>query len=297
MLKQGVVRPSKSAWGSVPIFVRKTTGEWRMAIDYRKVNSRMVRDSYPIPLLWDELLLASRHVWYTTLDLNMGFWNVPLEEESRQYTALLTHRGTFEYTVIPFGIMNSPGAFQRAMDMLFGHLKPRGVGVYIDDIVIYTNTWKEHLALLNDVLDAACKGGVYLKLKKGLYAQQHVKLLGHVVGVNGIKPNPEKVQAIHNAIAPSNRAELRSFLGLANYVSRFVPHFAHMTAPLNDLLKKGVKYEWGDWQEEAFLELKDAVIEYVTLQAPQGLGKFTLVTDASDRAIGAVLLQEQGDEL
>ena len=148
MLASGVIRPSKSAWGASPHFVKKQTGEWRMVLDYRPVNKVMESDAYPLPLIWENLQKAAHHRYYTTLDANWGFWNVPLEEESMQYTAIVTYRGTFEYTVIPFGIKNSPGEFQRAMNVLFESVTNKGVLVYVDDIVIFADTLEEHDRLL-----------------------------------------------------------------------------------------------------------------------------------------------------
>lgn len=169
MLKHDVVRPSKSPWGSVPVFVKKKNGKWRMALDYRPLNKQMVRDAYPLPLIWDELQQAANHLWYTSLDLQWGFWNVPLAEECKAYTAIVMYRGTFEFNVIPFGIKNSPGEFQRAMDWLFSCLREAGVLCYIDDIIIFEGSWERHLCLLDKVLEISEKGGVYLNLEKGQY--------------------------------------------------------------------------------------------------------------------------------
>ena len=139
MLRAGVVKPSKSPWGSAPVFVKKKTGEWRLCLDYRAVNKRMTPDAYPIPLVWENVQMAAHHRLYTCMDCNWGFWNVPLEEESKAYTAIVTHKGSFEFQVVPFGIKNSPGEYQRAMDLIFGDLYCKGVLCYIDDITIYSD--------------------------------------------------------------------------------------------------------------------------------------------------------------
>eukprot|EP01069_Polyplicarium_translucidae_P007953 Polyplicarium_translucidae@DN3172_c0_g1_i2.p1 len=166
MLRHGVVRPSKSPWGSVPVFVKKKTGGWRMALDYRRVNQQLEADVYPLPLIWELLEESAGKVWYTCLDLQWGFWNVPLAEESKACTA---------------------AEFQRAMDWAFGHLRSRNVFVYIDDIVISTDDWGEHLEAVGAVLEAATKAGVFL---------------GHVIDGGGIRPSVKKIEALRASRPP-----------------------------------------------------------------------------------------------
>lgn len=296
MLSKEVLRPSKSPWGARPVFARKQDNSWRLCLDYRDLNKRMVTDGYPIPLLWPQLQKAAGHRWYCKLDCNWGFWNVPLEEESKPYTALITHKGTFEFNVLPFGIKNSPGEFQRAMDIVFSDLYNKGVLCYIDDIVICANASGEAVKLLENVLSRCVKEGLYLKVAKCEWMKSEVKLLGHVISSKGILPNPEKVRAVREAVAPRSKTELRSFLGLASYLRRFVPHFSVLVAPLVDLLAKNAKFVWAESQEESFQLLREIVSEYVLLTAPAGTGKFVLTVDASSYGIGAVLMQEQGDD-
>ena len=140
-----------------------------------------------------------------------GFWNILLAKASRDVTAVLTHRGLFEYNVLPFGIKNSPGEFQRAMDRLFGDLYYKGVLCYIDDIVIYTDTWEEHLRLVEEVLRRCSTGELFLKVTKSEIAKPEVSLLGHVVGCTGIRADPRKVAAIRAARSPRDKKELHSF--------------------------------------------------------------------------------------
>lgn len=296
MLQKGVIQPSKSPWGSAPVFVKKKTGEWRLCVDYRGVNKRMVSDAYPLPLIWENLQLASGHALYVCLDCSWGFWNVPLAEESKMYTAIVTHKGTYEFNVLPFGIKNSPGEFQRVIDNIFGDMYGQGVLCYVDDIVIYANDLEQLLFLLEEVLRRCQQSGLYLKLEKSEVVKQNVALLGHRVGVDGVRPSPEKVKAVKTAKPPTNRAELRSFLGLASYIRRFVPGFSHMTAPLQCLLKKGARWTWEEPQDEAFRNLKECVSDQVMLTAPKGDGEFIIMTDASDYGVGAVLKQRQNNE-
>eukprot|EP01071_Lankesteria_metandrocarpae_P012034 Lankesteria_metandrocarpae@DN5486_c0_g2_i3.p1 len=297
MLKAGVLRPSKSAWGSVPVFVKKKDGGWRMAIDYRGVNKRLKSDAYPIPLVWDNLQTVVGYKYYTCLDGHWGFWNVPLAERSREVTAVLTPFGSYEFTVLPFGIKNSPSEFQRAMDLILGDLYYRGVLCYIDDIVIYSSSWEQHLQLLDEVLKRCVEAGLFLKVSKSHIAKEKVPLLGFVVGSDGIQMCDKKVEAVRKARAPTNKKELMSFLGAASYLRRFIPFFSTISKPLSDLCKEKKAWVWDHKCELAFHELKGLLADTVLLSAPRGSGIFVIVCDASSFALGAVLCQVQHGDL
>lgn len=294
MLERGVLRKSKSPWGSRPVFVKKKDSAWRMCLDYRQVNARMEADGYPLPLLWPNLQLASGSLWYTCLDCNWGFWNIPIAEESKKFTALVTHMGSYEFNVLPFGIRNSPGEFQRAMDMILGDLYGKGLLCYVDDIVIYGQNEQAVLNLFEEVLRRCVHEGLFLKLSKSEWFKPEVRLLGHLVGRWGIKADPRKVEALTKAKAPKSRGVLRSFLGLASYLRRFVPHFASIAAPLVDLMSPKRPFVWSDEAQESFQTLKTMLSEQVILTAPDNNGQFLIMTDASNVGIGAVLLQTRG---
>jgi hypothetical protein len=153
MLAKGVIRESKSPWGAVPVFVRKKGGEWRMALDYRRLNQTLVFDAYPLPRLWDMVTSLSGYKLYTALDANWGFWNLKLSEESKKFTAIITPWGLFEFNVLPFGIKNSPGEFQRAMDVALKDLRDF-VKCYIDDITFGSMDEEEHYDKLRRTLSA-----------------------------------------------------------------------------------------------------------------------------------------------
>ena len=176
MLSKNVIRPSKSPWGAPPVFVQKKTGEWRMCIDYRMLNKKMIGDAYPLPLIWANLQLAAHYHFYTCLDCNWGFWNIPLDEKSKPLTAFVSPAGSYEFNVLPFGIKNSPSECQRAVDIIFGDLYTKGVLTYIDDIVIFTNTFDEHLGLIKEVLRRCAEAGLYLKLAKSEICKDHITL-------------------------------------------------------------------------------------------------------------------------
>ena len=294
-LAKGVIRKSKSPWSARPFCIPKKTGEIRVVIDFRELNKCMVSDSYPLPRLWDIIREASHHVWYICLDCNWGFWNVPIKEECRQYTAFVTPWGIYEFNVLPFGIKNSPGEYQRAMDAAFSGILGDGVFCYVDDIVIYANILDDLIKKFRNVLEICETHGFYLKLSKSELAKHEVRLLGHMVGTNGIRPDPSKVAAIVAVQPPRNKDELRTFLGAAGFHRRFIPRYAEIADPLFRLLRKTADYLWTKDQQVAFCLIKDAITEGALLARPDPSSPYLLLTDASNQGIGAVLLQLQGD--
>lgn len=294
MLEAGVLQPSKSAWGAAPVFVKKKDGGWRLCLDYRRLNKQMKSDRYPIPLLWQQIQKAAGHLYYVTIDLNWGFWNLPLAPESRQYTALVTHKGLFEFVVLPFGIKNSPPEFQRMMDGILSDLLHEQLICYIDDIVVYGDDVNEVFKLTEKVLERLDKNGLSIKLSKIELLKPEVLMLGHIVNSLGIRPNPKKVQGIHDAKMPKNSKQMRSFLGSVGFIRKFIPNCSTLIAPLTHLIKKNVAYIITDVEREAFERLKGLVSEHVLLNAPKGEGDFIITCDASDFGVGASLLQMQG---
>lgn len=297
MLEAGVIQPSKSAWGAAPVFVKKSDGGWRLCLDYRHLNKRMMCDRYPIPLLWQQVQRAAGFRYYVTIDLNWGFWNLPLAPSSRHYTALVTHRGLFEFTVVPFGIKNSPPEFQRMMDGVLSDLLHERVICYVDDIVIYGDDIQEVLNLLRRVLKRLKENGLVIKLAKTALLEPEVLVLGHIVNARGIWPNPRKVQGIREAKIPKCQKEMKSFLGSVGFIRRFIPDCSTLIAPLTRLTKKHVAFKITNVEKEAFKKLQEIVSEYVLLNAPRGEGEFVITCDASDYGVGAALMQMQGDEL
>lgn len=297
MLKAGVIQPSKSPWGAVPVFIKKPDKTWRLCLDYRKLNTKMTSDVYPLPLLWDQVQRAAGYKFYTLIDLNWGFWNLPVHPESKKYTALVTPRGLFEFNVLPFGIKNSPSEFQRLMDTVLDSIRHKNVTWYIDDIVIYGNTYDEVTSLITEVFQLLKENEMYIKLTKVRIMQAQALVLGHVVSREGILPNPQKVQGLLDAKPPKNLRELRGFLGSVNFLRRFIPNCASITAPLVKLTRKSVRFNFDDECEESFRLLKTALAENTMLVAPAGKGQFVIICDASDKGLGAVLLQHQDNQL
>ena len=195
-LESGVVRPSSSAWASATVLVRKTDGSVRYCVDYRKVNDRTVKDSYPLPrinMCFDSLG-GSR--WFTTLDLQSGYWQIPVAVSDLPKTAFITKYGLYEYTKMPFGLCNAPSTFQRCMKMVFRGLQWHTLLIYLDDIFVLGATMQENLAWLDQVLGRLVEAGLKLKPSKCQILQEEVLFLGHIVSATGLCPNPCLVDAV-----------------------------------------------------------------------------------------------------
>ena len=295
MIKSGVLVPSKSPFASCPVFASKKDGGWRLCLDFREVNKGIKPDRHPIPLLWAIILKAAHHLIYCCLDINWGFWSLPLDDLSREITAILTPYGLMEFTVAPFGIRNSPPEFQRMMDAVFAfidHLQK-----YIDDIILFTNTVDEMLSVLRQTLQRCKDEGLFLKISKLELFKSEVSLLGFLVGLAGIRPDPKKVQGIKDALFPRSKKQLRSFLGAISFLRKFIPNLATIIAPLTHLTRKNAVYRINQSHVNAFNTAKSMLSEHTLLNAPKGDGAFVIVTDASDVGAGAALLQWQSNEL
>ena len=294
MLEQGVIQHSTSPWSSPVVMVRKKDGAWRFCVDYRKVNAATRQDAYPLPRIDATLDSLSGSVYFTTLDLASGYWQVELEETAKETTAFSTPDGHFEFNVMPFGLTNAPATFQRLMECVLAGLTTHECLIYLDDIIIFSTSFPDHLARLRGVLSRLREAGLKLKPSKCHFARKEVHYLGHVVSAIGVKPNPSKTAAVSSYPPPTNVKELRQFLGLANYYRRFIKDYSRIAEPLHQLTRKTSKgFRWTPACHDAFDELKLRLTTAPILTYPDFSKEFILHTDASATALGAVLCQEK----
>ena len=217
MKKRGIIRKSKSPWASPVVIVDKKDGTKRFCVDYRKLNKITKIDRYPLPRI-DELLETFQTAnWFTTLDLASGYWQVEMKEEDKEKTAFITHKGLYEFNVMPFGLCNAPGTFQRLMNYVLQEYLGKFVAVYLDDIIIFSKTFEQHIDHIHLVFEALRTATLKIKLKKGYFCFPNISFLGHIVGRNGISSDPAKVEKIKNFPEPTNLKELREALGLFSY--------------------------------------------------------------------------------
>ena len=297
MLKQQVVQPSSSAWASPVVLVPKKDGNLRFCVDYRKVNAVTKKDVYPLPRVDDILDTLGKAKYFSTLDLASGYWQIEMDPATREKSAFTTHCGLFEFLRMPFGLCNSPATFQRLMQTILAGLEWKSCYVYIDDILVFSKTWEEHLAHLQEVFDRLHKAGLTLKPIKCSFLRESVPFLGHIISQRGIQPDPAKISKVKDFPVPTDVNKVRQFLGLASYYRRFIPGFAKTANPLHALTKKNVQFQWTTKCQDAFDKLKQLLTTAPVLSYPQfgANSEFVLETDASISGLGAVLGQKQED--
>jgi transposase InsO family protein len=293
MLAQGVIEPACSPWASNIVLVRKKDGSFRCCIDYRQLNSATRKDAYPLPRIDTCLDAMASAQWFSTFDLRSSYHQVMVNPPDSDKTAFICPRGMYRFRTMPFGLCNAGATFQRLMDVVMSGLNLHICLVYLDDIIVYSRTAEEHLERLTEVLDRLTSAGLKLKPEKCALFQKSVSFLGHMITAEGIATDPDKIKAVMDWPEPTCLRDIRAFLGLASYYRRFVKDFATIAAPLNGLIKKGSVFGWSTEAQDSFNTLKTALTSPPILAMPTDDGDFTLDTDASDYAIGAVLSQKQ----
>lgn len=297
MAQQGVIRPSKSPWCSPVVLVKKKDGSTRFCVDYRQVNEATKKDSYPLPRIDLILEALAGSKWFATLDLQSGYWQVEMDESSREKTAFTCGNGLWEFTVMPFGLCNAPATFQRLMEEVLAGIPYTTCLVYLDDIIVHAATFEELIERLQLIFDRLRDAGLKLSPTKCELCQESVQYLGHIVSAEGSSPDPGKIDTVQQWPQPRNRKEVQSFLGLCAYYRRFVKNFSHVAKPLHHLTEKSQRFLWDERCEAAFTQLKTLLTNAPILSQPRLELPFILDTDASHHAMGAVLSQKiDGEE-
>ena len=299
LLDRGHIRPSCSPFGAPVLFVaKKDTEELRMCVDYRALNNITVKDSYPIPRIDQLIDILHGAETFTKLDLAAAYYQIPVKEECIHMTAFVTRYGLFEFTVMPFGLCNAPATCMRYMQHVLRDYLDKFVIVYLDDVLIFSRK-EDHAEKVRLVLEKLLEANLKLKRKKCVFGTSSVEYLGHVISKDGVAMDPKKVKSILEWPRPKSVTDVRSFLGMVGYYRKFLKHFAEISAPLVELTKKGVPWSWDATQQYAFDALKEMLTDAPTLLIPDTTPgqSFVIHTDASDFAVGAVLLQDQGQGL
>ena len=302
MLDAGVIQSSNSPWCNAVVLVRKKDGSLHFCIDFQKLNSLTVKDSHPLPHICETLESLAGAAHYSTFDMNSGFWQVPMDEESKQYTAFtLGSMGLYECESMPFGLCNTPPTFQRLMLNCLGELNLTYCLIYLDDVIIFSRTEEEHLERMCVVFNRPHEHGLKLKPSKCDMFKTEINYLAHHVSKKGVLPSKKNLEVIAECPPPDTYTKVKSFVGLVGHYRHFIKGFANIAAPLYDLTsrenkdKKSEHLDLPPEAHEAFDRLKAACLQAPILSFPDFSKPFLLETDASGKGLGAVLSQKQSD--
>jgi Reverse transcriptase (RNA-dependent DNA polymerase)/RNase H-like domain found in reverse transcriptase len=298
MLLAGLIEPATSEWASPVVLVPKPDGSTRSCIYYRRLNPVKVRESHPLPRMDEFIDSLGDSRLFSMLDCNSGYWQIPVSLPDKEKTTFTSHEGLFQFLSMPFGLRNAPATFQRFVYITLAGLTSKVCLVFLDHIFVYSRSREDHLAHLDAVLHLLYRADLSLNLKKCHFFKSEVSYVGHFIGPGTLSVSEKNTRAFRTAKPPTTQTELRSFLGLCNVYRRFVSGFAKISAPLNDVMRKGESPQLGElteFQRSSFETLRDCLLNHPILALPRTEGQFTLDTDASSDQIGCCLFQEHQD--
>ena len=291
LLEANILHPSMSEFASPVILVKKACGQYRLAVDFRKLNKQLIKDSYPLPNITDSVDALAGSVFFSTLDLTSGFFQQTIRPEDRHKTAIITHRGLYEWSRNPFGMSTSGNAFQRLMNTILGDLNNLGILVYVDDIIVASKDIESHFDKLKIVFDRLKDHNLKLKPSKCIFLSTSIQYLGFEISKGQVTPVNKNIAVVKNFKIPQNRKEVRSYLGTLGFYRRFLPDFSKRTVNLTNLTKSTGKFIWTSEHKKEFEDLQAALVAKPCLALPDFSKEFQLYTDASGEALGAVLTQ------
>jgi hypothetical protein len=292
LLDKGFIRPSTSPWGCPTLFVKKKDESLRLCVDYRPLNAVTIKNKYPLPridVLFDKLV---RSKVFSKIDLRSGYHQIKIRASDFPKTDFSTRYRLYEYLVMSFGLSNALAYFMYLMNSVFMPELDKFMVVFIDDILVYSKNEDEHTMHLHIVLQRLRDHHLYAKFSKCDFWLREIKFLGHTISQYGIAVDPEKVQEVMDWKPPTTVRQIQSFLGLAGYYRRFIPDFSRIAKPMTELLKKGVKFDWGQKCEDAFHTLRRHLTTSPVLAQPDNTKSFDVYCDASGTGLGCVLMQD-----
>ena len=290
LLAAKVICSSRSSWSAPIIVVPKGDGGKHLVIDYRALNKVTRKFTWPMPKVEDIFSKLNRATYFTTLDLHAGYHHIPLDKSSIPKTAFNSPFGKYEYVKVPFGLAQVPAYFQ---ELMTGILKDFPFAIaYLDDIIIFSKTPQEHLSHICMVFEKLKSANLSMKKSKCSFFSKEIQYLGHILSTTGIQPLPSKTHTIQHMNPPTTPKQVRAFLGLVGYYRKFIKGFTKIAKPLTLLTRQQVKFDWTLEHQEAFIHLKEAIVQAPILHYPNPNKTYIIYTDASDDACGAQLSQE-----
>lgn len=272
--------------------IKKSTGKWRICLDSRRLNSLTKKDDFPIPNMAVILQRIKKARYFSVIDLTESYYQVELDGDAKNKTSFRTNKGLFRFKVMPFGLTNAPATMARLMVKVLGHDLEPFVYVYLDDIIITSESFEEHLRLIRCVGDRLKQAGLTINILKSKFCQTSIRYLGYVLSEKGLSMDITKIQPILDYPVPRTVKDIRRLLGLAGFYQKFIKNYSSITVPITDLLKKGrEKLEWTNQADQALQKLKEALVSAPILANPDFTQPFIIETDSSDLAVGSVLVQ------
>lgn len=295
MRDMDLIEETNSPFNSPLVIVQKADGSHRVVTDFRKLNTHIPSEIQTLPTLEETLEVLGGKSFFSNLDLMTAFQQCPLAKESRPYTAATAGLFRFQYKVLPYGLKNASSQFQGMMNALLGSMQFKNAIIYIDDVLIMSKTFSEHLSNLAELFSKLKSSNLKLKPKKCNLLKDQINYLGHIIMKDGIIPCENKIKAILEIDPPRNAKSIKSFLGLCSYFRRYVPDFSSLAAPLINLTKPSVKFQWTALENESFQKLKSLLVNPPILVHPDMNRKFIVTADASSYGVGGILSQLDDD--
>lgn len=293
MKELDVIEESNSEWCNPLLPVKKSSGDWRICLDCRRVNEVTKTEAYPFPDMLGILGRLEKSKYFSVIDLSKAYWQIPLDDASRDLTSFRAGRSLYRFKVMPFGLKGAPITQTKLMNKVLGFdLEPR-VYVYLDDIIITSQTLAEHFSLLRTIAERLKAANLTISLEKSRFCQRRISYLGYTLSEEGLAIDSTKVQAILDYPTPRTTKEIRRFIGMVSFYKQFIAKFSDLTAPITDLLKGKKAKSWTKEAEDNFLKIKSILVSPNVLANPDFQLPFIIESDASDVAVGAVLIQIQ----